>query len=402
MAVITNSNRIKEVLEKGVEEVFKKSDLFRKMRSGRRLRIKLGVDPTTADLHLGHAVALQKLRQFQDLGHQIIFLIGDFTAKIGDPSERDKTRPVLSDKKIKENAKNYLAQVSKILNTRKAEVRRNSEWLADLKFDDIIKLCSAFTLAQMVQREGYKIRLKKKLPVGFQETLYPVMQAYDSVALKADVEIGGRDQLFNLLAGRQLQEFLKQKPQNILTLPLLVGIDGEQKMSQSLRNYIGVTEKPDQQYGKIMSIPDNLIIHYFESCTQISLEKIQEIKKGMSSKKVNPRDIKARLAREIVTIYHSKSAALRAEREFNKVFKEGKEPTSILEVKCDEGINSTSSILVTTGLAPSRSAADRLITQGAIDIVIDGKVINKYKKKNIEIKKGMIIRGGKRKFVKLI
>lgn len=391
-------DKIKQVLEKGVERVFKRNDLIKEMRSGKKLRIKLGIDPTTVDLHLGHAVALQKLKQFQDLGHQVIFLIGDFTAKIGDPSERDKTRPILSDKQIKENAKNYLAQASKILNMKKAEIRRNSEWLAGLKFDGIIKLCSAFTLAQMVQREGYKIRLKKKLPVGFQETLYPVMQAYDSVALKADVEIGGRDQLFNLLAGRQLQEFLKQKPQNILTIPLLIGIDGKQKMSQSLRNYIGITEKPEQQYGKTMSIPDNLIIHYFESCTQVPLKEIQEIKKGMNSKKINPRDVKARLAREIVAIYHSKSAALKAEREFNRVFKEKKTPSAVRTFK-SSGKTGILDLLVKTKLAPSKSEAKRLIQQKAIKI--DNKIIKDWKQK-ITPKKGAILKAGKRKFIKLI
>ncbi len=391
-------DRIKEVLNKGVEKVFKKEDLIKEMKSGKKLRIKLGIDPTTADLHLGHAVPIQKLKQFQDLGHQIIFLIGDFTAKIGDPSERDKTRPVLSDKKIKENAKNYLAQVSKILNIKKVEVRRNSEWLASLKFDGIIKLCSAFTLAQIVQRESYKIRLKKKLPVGFQETLYPVIQAYDSVALKADVEIGGRDQLFNLLAGRQLQEFLKQKPQNILTLPLLIGIDGKQKMSQSLRNYIGITEKPEQQYGKIMSIPDNLIIHYFESCTQTSLKEIQEIKKRLSSKKINPRDVKARLAREIVAIYHSKSAALKAEKEFNRIFKEKKAPSSVKSFKVS-GKTNILDLLVKTKLAPSKSEAKRLVQQKAVKL--DNRIIKNWQQK-ITPKKGAILRVGKRRFIKLI
>lgn len=396
--IITNPNKIKEVLEKGVEEVLKKNDLVKEMKSGRRLRIKLGIDATTADLHLGHAVALQKLKQFQDLGHQIIFLIGDFTTKIGDPSERDKTRPVLSDKKIRENARNYLAQVSKILDVKKAEIRHNSEWLSILKFDDIIKLCSAFTLAQMVQREGYKIRLKKKLPVGFQETLYPVMQAYDSIALKADVEIGGIDQLFNLLAGRQLQEFFKQKPQNILTLPLLVGIDGQQKMSQSLGNYIGITESPAQQYAKTMSIPDNLIVHYFENCTQVPLKEIQDIKKGLGSKKLNPRDAKAQLAREIVTIYHSKTAAVRAEKEFNRVFKEKKTPSTIKTFRVSSKINILD-LLVKTKLAPSKSEAKRLIEQKAVKL--DNKIIKNWKQK-IAPKKGAILQVGKRKFIKLI
>ena len=392
-------DKIKEVLEKGVERAFKKNDLIKEIKSGKKLRIKLGIDPTTADLHLGHAVALQKLKQFQDLGHQVIFLVGDFTAKIGDPSERDKTRPVLSDKQIKENAKNYLAQASKILNMKKAEIRRNSEWLADLKFDGIIKLCSAFTLAQMVQREGYKIRLKKKLPVGFQETLYPVMQAYDSVALKADIEIGGRDQLFNLLAGRQLQEFLKQKPQNILTLPLLIGIDGKQKMSQSLRNYIGITEKPEQQYGKTMSIPDNLIIPYFESCTQVALKEIQEIKKGLSSKKMNPRDAKARLAREIVAIYHSKSAALKAEKEFNRIFREKKVPSKLKSYKLQAKKLNILDLLVKTKLAPSKSEAKRLIEQKAVKL--DNEIIKDWKQK-ITPKKGAILKAGKRRFIKLV
>ena len=392
-------DKIKEVLEKGVERAFKKNDLIKEIKSGKKLRIKLGIDPTTADLHLGHAVALQKLKQFQDLGHQVIFLVGDFTAKIGDPSERDKTRPVLSDKQIKENAKNYLAQASKILNMKKAEIRRNSEWLADLKFDGIIKLCSAFTLAQMVQREGYKIRLKKKLPVGFQETLYPVMQAYDSVALKADIEIGGRDQLFNLLAGRQLQEFLKQKPQNILTLPLLIGIDGKQKMSQSLRNYIGITEKPEQQYGKTMSIPDNLIIPYFESCTQVALKEIQEIKKGLSSKKMNPRDAKARLAREIVAIYHSKSAALKAEKEFNRIFREKKAPSKLKSYKLQAKKLNILDLLVKTKLAPSKSEAKRLIEQKAVKL--DNEIIKDWKQK-ITPKKGAILKAGKRRFIKLV
>lgn len=399
MKTITNINKIKEVLERGVEIVFKKSDLFKEMKSGRRLRIKLGIDPTTADLHLGHAVALQKLKHFQNLGHKVIFLIGDFTAKIGDPSERDKTRPILSDKKIKENAKSYLEQASKILDIRKAEIRRNSEWLAILKFDDIIKLCSAFTLAQMVQREGYKIRLKKKLPVGFQETLYPVMQAYDSIALKADVEIGGRDQLFNLLAGRQLQEFFKQKPQNILTLPLLIGIDGKQKMSQSLGNYISITERPDQQYGKIMSIPDNLIIHYFENCTPVSLKEIQEIKKGLNSKKLNPRDAKARLAGEIVTIYYSKTAAQKAERDFNWVFKEKKIPLRIPTKKISNKKIKILDLLVKTKLAPSKSEAKRLVEQKAVKL--DNKIVKDWRKEVI-VKKGVVLQAGKRRFIKII
>lgn len=397
--VITDKNKIKEVLEKGVERIFKKDDLFKEMKSGKRLRIKLGVDPTTADLHLGHAVVLQKLKQFQDLGHKVTFLIGDFTAKIGDPSERDKTRPVLSDKKIKENVKTYLEQVSKILDIKKAEIRRNSEWLAGLKFDDIIKLCSAFTLAQMVQREGYRIRLKKKLPVGFQETLYPVMQAYDSVALKADVEIGGRDQLFNLLAGRQLQEFLRQKPQNILTLPLLIGTDSEQKMSKSLGNYIGITEKPDQQYGKIMSIPDNLIIHYFENCTQIPLKEIWKIKKGLSSKKVNPRDAKARLAREIVAMYHGQTAARKAEEEFNRVFKEKQIPTKIPTIRLAIKKLDILDLLVKIKLSSSKSEAKRLIEQGGVKI--DGEVVKDWKKE-IDIKGEIILQVGRRRFIKLL
>jgi len=397
--IITDSNKIKEILERGVEKVFKKDDLIKEMNCGKRLRVKLGVDPTTTDLHLGHAVVLQKLKQFQDLGHQIIFLIGDFTSKIGDPSERDKTRPVLSDREIKENAETYFAQASKILDIKKTEVRRNSEWLGGLKFNDIIKLCSAFTLAQMVQREGYKIRLKRKLPVGFQETLYPVMQAYDSIALRANVEIGGRDQLFNLLAGRQLQEFLGQKPQNILALPLLIGIDGKQKMSKSLGNYIGITEEPNQQHGKIMSIPDNLIIHYFESCTQVSLEEIREIKKGLSSGKINPRETKAQLAREIVTIYHGKSAAARAEKEFNRVFKLHQIPTDIKTRKLTSKKINILDLLTITELASSKSEAKRLVEQGAVKT--DNLIIKDWRKE-IMTTKNMILQVGKRKFVKLI
>lgn len=391
---------IKEVLIKGVEKVYPSQEaLERVLKSGKKIRLYCGYDPTATSLHLGHAIAIRKLAQFQKLGHEVIFLIGDFTGIIGDPTDKTAARKRLTRAQINKNFKNYKKQASKILKfsgKNPAKIMFNSKWNSKLDSFELIELASNFTVQQMLIRDMFQQRLKKDKPIYLHEFLYPLFQAYDSVAMDVDLEIGGNDQTFNMLRGRDLMKVLKNKEKFVLTTKLLADPQG-QKMGKTEGNVINLDEPPKETFGQIMAWPDSLIFPGFELCTDLSMAEISKIK----AQKNNPRDDKARLAREIVSIHHSKSAALKAEKEFNKVFKEGKKPTNISEIKCKEGINSTSSTLVITGLAPSRSAADRLIEQGAIDIVINGKAINKYKEKNIKVKKGMIIRVGKRKFIKI-
>ncbi len=384
-----------ELFTRGVDEIIDQVALEKLLKGSKKLRLKLGVDPSAADLHLGHTVVLRKLRQLQDLGHTVIFLIGDFTAKIGDPSGRNVTRPVLSEKDIDTNAKTYLDQVGKILDVKKAEVRRNSEWLSKLKFDDLLKLAGNFTVAQLIERDDFRTRLADKKELGLHELLYPVMQAYDSVELKADVEFGGSDQRFNILAGRSLMKKLGLKPQQVFLTKLLIGTDGKQKMSKSLGNYIAVTDKPGDMFGKVMSIPDELIAEYYELCTDISKDVVDETVKTIAEG-ANPRDVKASLAREIVTIYCGKEAAQSAIESFDRTFKDKLGPSEDLIE--DRVILSKDLLDVLAEAEGSKSAGRRLIAQGGVrvnDVKVDPENVP-------SVAAGDLIQIGKRRFLRLV
>ncbi len=397
MKINTDDKKIKELISKGVEEIIEKKSLVQKLKSGKKLRVKLGIDPTGPKIHIGRALQFQKLKQFQELGHQIILIIGDFTAQIGDASDKQAMRKPLSEKEIKENMKSYKEQIRKIINLEKTEIHYNSEWFNKMKLKEIISLAMNFTAQQMIQRKNFKERWDSNKPIGLHELLYPLLQGYDSVMVKADIEIGGSDQLFNLKTGREIQKIFNQPQQDIITLKMLYGTDGR-KMSTSWGNIITIIDKPFDIFGKIMSMKDELIPHYLELCTDVPLKEIKKIEKDLSSKKVNPKEIKIKLAKEIIKNYYNKKEADEAEKEFNKIFVKKEIPTKTKEIKINEKNIPFLDLLVKTGLAPSKSEAKRLILQNAVKI--DNKVLNDWKK-NIEIKKGMIIQVGKRKFIKI-
>jgi tyrosyl-tRNA synthetase len=384
-----------ELLTRGVDQIVGLPELEQALASKKQLRIKFGVDPTRPDLHIGHAVTLRKLRQFQDLGHTVIFLMGDYTTKVGDPSGKSKTRPMLTDEEIAHNVKTYLKQVGKILDVKKAEIRYNSEWLSKLSFGDLIGLASNVSVAQTIERDDFKNRLASGQELALHELLYPLMVSYDSVVLEADVEIGGGDQLFNFLAGRSLQKKLGQIPQIVFTCELLVGLDGSKKMSKSLDNYVSFTDEPLNMYGKIMSLPDNLIAPYYKLCTEISLDVIDGLVKTLASG-ANPRDSKASLAREIVRIYHSDAAALSAEDDWNKQFREGGRPEVIDEVVVSRNADLID-ILVHSEMATSKTNARQLIEQGGVKL--DDSVI--VTGQTISLKNGQILQVGKRRYLKI-
>ena len=390
MKINTDPKKIKEVLTMRVKEVINKQSLEKRLKSGKKLRIKFGVDPSRPDIHLGHVIPLKKLQEFQQLGHQVVFLIGDFTARIGDPSGRSKTRPQLPKKEVEQNTQTYLDQVKKIIDVKKIEIRRNSEWYDKLTSDDFIKLISRVTLAQILERDDFQKRLKSGIDIYPHEIIYPILQAYDSIIIKADVELGGTDQKFNMLMGRTLQKRFNQPQQDVITMPLLVGLDGKKKMSKSFNNYIGVTESPQTQYGKIMSIPDKLIKEYLELCTKVSWEKV---------KNLLPREIKAMLAREIVALFYNREESNKTEEEFNRVFKEKKLPIKIPQIKIKRKSLNILELLVKTKLASSKSEAKRLILQKGVKI---NNEVQEDWQKVVQIKKGMVIQVGKRKFFKII
>jgi len=398
MKVDTNAKKIKEVLERGVEQVIKKEHLLHRMLSGQPLRIKLGIDPTAPDLHLGNAVVLWKLKAFQDLGHTIVLIIGDFTAKIGDPSGKLSERKVLSDDEIKKNMKTYRAQIGKILDLKKTEFVYNSKHLSKMSFAEMYRISHFFSANQILERDMFQKRKELGRPIWLHEFFYPIFQAYDSVAVQADVETGGSDQLFNMMMGRQLQPHFEQSPQDVLTMKILVGTDGTQKMSKSLGNYIGIQEKPAEIYGKIMSIRDERIIEYFELCTSLAKKEVEKIERALKNKSLHPRIAKAQLAREIVAVYHGARIAERAEEEFNRVFKEKEFPSEILAFPIKEKSIALLDILVKTKLATSKSEAKRLIEQGAVKIDSE---IQKDWRKIISLKRGMVFQAGKRKFAKI-
>ena len=397
--IITDEKLIEEVLTRGVDEVIEKEHLKKILLSGEKLRIKLGIDPTSPDLHLGHTVPLRKLRQFQDLGHQVIFLIGDFTALIGDPSGKNETRKMLTKDQIKENLKDYQEQAKKVLDMNKVEVRFNSEWFGKMGSSFLFELASKFTVARILERDDFKKRMKEDIDISMMEIMYPLMQGYDSVALEADVELGGTDQKFNLLMGRKVQRRYEKKEQDVITVPLLEGTDGVQKMSKSLGNYVGLFEKPNDMFCKIMSIPDTLILKYIKLLTDISGEEIEKMQDFTKTKFENPRDAKIRLAEEIVIMYHSKEDATKAKDYFIRTVSNKEIPENIEVVLSPAPSISVIDYIMETGLIKSRSDARRLIEQGGLEI--DGKKIEDWKfvlDKNFD---GKVIKVGKKDFVRI-
>jgi len=378
-----------EVLSAGCGEIIEEKELAEKLGENRPLRIKFGADPSAPDIHLGHVVLLDKLRQFGELGHKIIFLIGDFTAKIGDPSGRLKTRPVLTDAEILENSKTYQRQIFRILDKKYTEVVYNSRWLAEMRLPDIFKLLSQYTMARLLERRDFKERFKKRVDIPMQEFMYPFLQGFDSVHLRADVEIGGTDQKFNLLMGRTLQQKYRQKPQVVMTLPLLRGLDGEKKMSKSYRNYISVEANPSEMYGQVMSASDELMYEWAALLSFADTEKI---------KKLSPRQGKALLAQNIVEFLHSKKAAEKAAEHFEKVVVKKEMPEKIQEVVISEGEMSAVDIVLAANACPSKTRAKQLIQQGGISV--SGRVVEDVKE-IVEIKDGMVLKVGKRKFVRI-
>ena len=395
-----------EMITRGTFDIVPKADLKAKLlqsaKSGKPLQVKLGLDPTAPDIHLGFAVVLRKLRQFQDLGHEVVIIIGDYTALIGDPSGRSTTRPMLSSEEIAANGKTYVTQLAKVLDPDKTIVRFNSEWLGKLSFSELVNLASKMTVAQVMQREDFANRFGLGQPIGLHELLYPLAQAYDSVAIKADVEMGGQDQTFNNLAGRALQKELGQEPQVVLLMPLLVGLDGVKKMSKSLGNYVGISEAPNTMFGKLMSISDSLMPTYFELCTDVPMEEVRTLTDGNLT---HPREAKKRLGREIITLYHGAEAAQSADDEFEKVHKEHQVPEEMPEVTVPSDIRTAdgrvrvTALLVAADLAPSSGEAKRLIQQGGVSI--DGVKLTDPAGM-LEIQTGQVIKVGKNRFTRLL
>lgn len=388
-----------EILKKNVVDLVSEEELLEKLRRKKQLRIKLGVDPSRPDLHLGHAVVLFKLRQFQELGHKVVLIIGDFTAQIGDPSGRDSTRPMLSEEEVKKNAKTYAEQAFKILDRDKTELRFNSEWLGKMSFADVIKLASKYTVARMLERDDFSKRYRENVPISIAEFLYPLAQAQDSVAIEADVELGGTDQYFNLLVGRHIQQQLGQEPQIVMTMPLIEGTDGKLKMSKSYGNYIAFNDPPNEMFGKIMSIPDWLIVKYMRLLTRIPHDQIEEYERLMKEGKINPRDVKMKLAFEITKFFHGEKEAEKAQEQFVKVFSKKEVPEEMTVVDLDTDQVELVELLVKLNVVASRSEAKRLIQQGGVKL--DGeKIIDIHAK--IELDTERILRVGKRHFFKLV
>lgn len=399
MKVITDKEKIKTLLTRAVSDVIVKDHLEAELKSGRKLRIKLGIDPTAPDIHFGHAVSLMKLKQFQELGHQAVLIIGDFTARIGDPTDRLESRKILSPQIIKKNLKGYLEQVGKIIDIGKTEIRRNSEWFGKMGARGFYDLAARVTVQQVMKREDFRKRIENDRDITISEMMYPLFQGYDSVMVKADVEIGGEDQKVNLLMGRRVQRAYGMLEQDILTTWLIEGTDGSRKMSKSFGNYIGVAEKPDVMFGKIMSIPDALIIKYFKALTTAPDSEIDDLKMELKSQKTNPRDIKNKLAFEIVKIYHGEKIAKKAEEEFNKVFRKHELPKKIPVVLLKTGSYNVADLLLGLNLVKSKSEARRLIKENAVKI--GGEAIKDLKAK-INIVSGLTVQVGKRRFVRII
>lgn len=391
-------------LRKGAVEVIREEDLRAKLeqsaKTGRPLRVKLGADPTAPDIHLGHTVVIRKLRHFQELGHTVVFLIGDFTGLIGDPSGKSATRPQLTREEIAANAETYKRQIFKLLDPERTEIRFNSEWMDKLGSDGFIRLASHVTVKQILERDDFQKRLAEERPVALHELLYPLTQGYDSVALEADVELGGTDQKFNLLVGRNLQREYGQEPQVALITPLLEGTDGVHKMSKSLGNYVGIDESPSEMFGKLMSISDELMWRYYELLTDLSVEEIRWMRDRAEHGEDNPRDFKASLARQVISDFHSDSAAEEAEAEFVRRFRNKQTPDEIEERAVNAGVRKLAALLVETGLAPSMAEARRLIEQGGVRV--DGeRVSNTSSEIELSDERESLIQVGKRRFLRV-
>ena len=388
------------VIRRGVAEIVPeeelKDKLFRAIKENRPLRIKLGLDPTAPDIHLGHTVVLNKLRQFQDLGHEVHLIIGDFTGRIGDPSGKSETRKQLTEEEVISNAATYQEQIFKVLDAERTIIHFNSKWLMPLNLVDVLNLAGKYTVARMLERDDFSKRYKEGMPIGIHEFMYPLMQGYDSVELRSDVELGGTDQKFNLLVGRNLQREYGMEPQVALTMPILEGTDGVQKMSKSLGNYIGVNDEAYEMFGKTMSIPDTLIIRYFELLTRVSLQELRELEQAMDSGKLNPRDAKMRLAQEIISMYHSIEEARQAQEKFELVFSRRDIPDDIPELLVEAGEVWLPKFMSDHKMVKSTSEGKRMLEQGAIKV--NGE---KYGNENLSLEDGMVIQVGKRKFGKV-
>src|SRR6056297_1680166 len=394
---MSQKEKLKKLLSSNVEKIINKESLKSRLLSGKKLRIKHGIDPTSPNLHIGHAIVLWKLKEFQDLGHKIVLILGSFTAQIGDPSDKLNKRPFLSKKQVEENLADYKNQIGKILDASKVEWHKNNEWFKNMSLREFDNLAELFSVQQMIGRRNFKKRWDNDQEISIRELHYPLYQGYDSVAIKADVEVAGNDQLFNILAGRRIQKFYNQEPQDVLTVQMLTGTD-DKKMSKSKGNVIYLNEKPKEQYGKVMSISDDLILPYFKLCTHLSESKVKKIEKRLN-KCENPRNIKAELAYEIVKIYHGKEKAKKAEKEFNRVFRDNKLPKNISEFRIKGDKQKLVDIIKKANLTDSKNQARRLIDQGAVRIDQE-----KIKDKHFQLKPkgGEVIRVGKKRFIKLV
>lgn len=388
-------------LTSGTADIVPEGELLSRLASGKPMVVKLGVDPTAPDLHLGHAVPLRKLRQFQQLGHKVVLIIGDFTALIGDPSGRNTMRPPLTPKEVEGNAATYIQQVFRILDPDLTVIRRNSEWLGKLDFGDLLRLSSMFTVARILERDDFQKRYRDGVGISLHELLYPLAQAYDSVVIEADVEIGGTDQLFNLLAGRELMERFGMRPQVCLTLPLLEGTDGVQKMSKSYGNYIGLTDEAEDMFGKVMSIPDELMVKYYRLCSSLPAEEIDAIKAALDDGTAHPNQVKRRLAKDIVDMYHGKQSGIRAESAFDRVFRQHEIPDDVREVILDfSEVIHLPALLKELGMVTSNAEGRRMIDQGGVRI--DGSVQpSAVYDIGSDAVAGKVIQVGKRKFARV-
>lgn len=393
-------------LQKGSTEIIREAELQAKLeksaKTGKPLRVKLGVDPTAPDIHLGHTVVIRKLKHFQEMGHTAVFLIGDFTAMVGDPTGQSETRPPLTREQVNSNAQTYLEQVFKILDREKTEIRYNSEWLDKLTSYDIVRLCAKYRVARMLEREDFHTRLTNQQPISMHELLYPLLVAYDSVVLEADVELGATEQKFNLLMGREIQREYGQETQVAFTMPILVGLDGSRKMSKSLGNYVGITETPGEMFGKMMSIPDELMWSYYELVTDRTPEEISQLKTEVTGGSVHPMDVKMRLAQEVIAGFHGEEAARKAGENFQRVFRDRQAPEEAPSKNMPPGApQMIKSLLMTLGLVASVSEAERLVKQGAVEI--DGQRIDDPRKEiDFSKPRDFLLRAGKKKFVRVI
>ncbi|MCC0784928.1 tyrosine--tRNA ligase [Clostridioides sp. ES-S-0108-01] len=389
------------IIMKGVDDLIDEKELREKLikseKEGKPMIVKLGLDPSAPDIHLGHTVVLRKMKQLQDLGHQIVIIIGDFTGKIGDPTGKSKARKALTTEQVLANAKTYEEQIFKVLDKEKTIVRFNSEWLSKLNFEDVIKLAATITVARMLEREDFKKRYEGQMPISVHEFFYPLMQAYDSIALKADIELGGTDQRFNLLMGRSLQREFGMESQIVIMMPLIEGLDGKEKMSKSLGNYIGIDEEAGIMYQKSMEIPDELIIKYYNLVTDVHPDEVNKIELQLKDGSVNPRDIKMNLAREIVTLYHGEESAREAEERFKSVFQKGQIPEDIQTIQVKEDGFDLIEVLVVNEIVKSKSEVRRLASQGGVKV--NGEKVEDLS--TIVKESELVIQIGKKKFVKI-